>query len=106
MKCLIIFKMGDKKIILGKQLSYPGKTKITKVNFRMNFVRLPPRASTKNVCLMLAFKKNLTTQPVGSFKSQPLQPVIVNPILCTKSDLQLSTMNIAIVDHLEKITSQ
>jgi hypothetical protein len=41
------FKMGDKKILLGKYPSYPGKTKITKVNFLMNFIRLPPRARTK-----------------------------------------------------------
>jgi hypothetical protein len=30
--------MGDKRILLGKYPSYPGKIKITKVNFLMNFV--------------------------------------------------------------------
>jgi hypothetical protein len=56
-------KMGDKKILLAKYLSYPGNTKITKINFLMNFVQLPPE---------LAFKKNL---------NQPVQPVIVTPTL-------------------------
>jgi hypothetical protein len=31
--------MGSKKILLGKYPSYQGKTKIAKVNFRMNFFR-------------------------------------------------------------------
>jgi hypothetical protein len=38
---LIFFKMGDKKNLLGKYMYYPGKPKITKVDFRMNFSRLP-----------------------------------------------------------------
>jgi hypothetical protein len=72
--------MSDKKNLLGKYSSYPGKTKITKVSFLMNFVA-PPRSRTINVCLKLAFKENLTTQPMGSLKNQPVQPVIVNPAL-------------------------
>jgi hypothetical protein len=55
-KAWIFFKMGDKKILLGIHPSYSGKTKITKVNFLMNFVRAPhQRARTNNVCLKLAF---------------------------------------------------
>jgi hypothetical protein len=35
--------MGDKKILIGKHPLYPGKTKITRVNFLTNFVGLPPQ---------------------------------------------------------------
>jgi hypothetical protein len=36
---LHLFKVFEKQILLGKYPSYPGITKITKVNFLMNFVR-------------------------------------------------------------------
>jgi hypothetical protein len=32
---------------------------------------------------MLAYKKNLTMETMGSFKNQPVQPAIVNPTLCS-----------------------
>jgi hypothetical protein len=53
-------------ILLGKYPSYPGKTKITKVHFLMNFVRALP---TQELEQKRKIKKNLPTKPVGSFKN-------------------------------------
>jgi hypothetical protein len=57
----------NKKILLGKYPSYPGKTKATKYNFLINFVRVL-------VCLRLAFEKNLPTEQWVLLKLAPCSP--------------------------------
>jgi hypothetical protein len=63
------FKMGAKKILLGKYPSYPGKTKITIVNFLMNIVRAPPKAKTKKCLPEACIQKKSNHGPVDSFKN-------------------------------------
>jgi hypothetical protein len=66
-KACIFSKCAIKKILLDIYPSYPGTIKS---QFSDEFGSCGPSiARTKNVCLRIAFKKNLPTEPVSSFKN-------------------------------------